>query len=180
MLHPRYNCLLDLIDELKPQSILEIGTWTAVHACELIRRAQQHRDQVLYVGFDLFKTAPAYELSKPAPLHRPEILARLKETGARIVLIEGDTRESLARASLSPVDLIYIDGGHSLQTVRNDWKQTQRFAHRETVWVLDDYYPDRLDCGCRSVVDSLPSNRVSFLSSAVFDHEIRLVRVDPC
>ena len=180
MLHPRYDCLLEVIDELQPDSILEVGTWIGQHACEMIQRARKHRERVCYYGFDLFAQAPAYEHPKRWIVNESVIRQRLDDTGARIWLIKGDTRQTLRQANIPPVDLIFIDGGHSLETVENDWRHTQQFAHSKTVWILDDYWPAHLDCGCRSLVDSLPLERVSFLSSAEIEgREIRIVRIDP-
>ena len=65
----------------------------------------------------------------------------VKGRNARINLVSGNSKETLATvgAKLTPFDLIFIDGGHSLDTVRSDWKLTQWLCHARTTVFFDDY-----------------------------------------
>ena len=38
------------------------------------------------------------------------------------------------------VDLIFIDGGHKLSTIKNDWTKSKKFQKKNTIIIFDDYY----------------------------------------
>jgi predicted O-methyltransferase YrrM len=83
----------------------------------------------------------AAEISKrPPPQH--EVEARLQATGASVQLFKGDTVATLPRAvpRLPAMDLIFIDGGHSYETVLNDWEHCRRLMHEDTVVLFDDFW----------------------------------------
>jgi predicted O-methyltransferase YrrM len=161
----RYRHLLEATDRYRCRRIMEIGTWDGQHAEEMIRTAQRHwpPDQVEYYGFDLFEQIDdekiAAEISKKPP-PRAVVDQRLRATGARIQLIQGDTIDSLPEAvkKLPPMDLIFIDGGHSYETVSNDWHYCQQLMHSGTVVFLDDYW-SRSDAGTDRVVAAIDRER---------------------
>jgi predicted O-methyltransferase YrrM len=151
-----YTQLFTAVEACKPRRILEIGTWNGEHGAGMIRIAQRFHSDVEYYGFDLWAPADVSEISKPA-MNRDAVAACLNKTGAKIALYQGNTRETLPRhaGSLPPMDFIFIDGGHSLETIANDWHHCSKLMHRHTVVVLDDYYPDRTDAGAKTLVDAL-------------------------
>jgi hypothetical protein len=60
--------------------------------------------------------------------------------GAKIFLFKGDTREVLPKVvnTLPMMDFIFIDGGHSLETMENDWRYAQVVMGLNTFVVFDE------------------------------------------
>ena len=156
----RYVQLLDIIDKEKPKSICEIGTWNGDNALRMIQAAAKYHPmkRIDYQGFDLFEkqTGEQFvrELSK---VGQPEniVQKRLQATGANIELIAGDTLDTIEE--MHPADFIFVDGGHSEDTIENDGEVA--LLHGLTI-VFDDYYhagkPDGM--GCNKFIDSLDSD----------------------
>lgn len=159
----RYKNLYSTIKKIKPKSIVEVGTWNGKRAVKMIECAQKYND-VTYYGFDLFEdlTQDKYieELSKKPPT-MDEVLELLNATGAVIKLYKGDTIETLKTASdqLINVDFVYIDGGHSVETIQNDWNSVEKLMHNETMVIFDDYWRNRTDGGCKTVVDAIDKKK---------------------
>lgn len=57
------------------------------------------------------------------------------------------------------IDLIYIDGGYSLDTIQNDWYYIENFINQDTVVIFDDYYDGDAEKGCYSLINSLDKNK---------------------
>lgn len=160
----RYAQLLDVIDEIKPRMIVEIGTWNGHRALQMIQQAARYKpiEDVCYQGFDLFDEQTGEhlrsELSKVSwPMN--VVRRRLEATEAEIELVCGDTRKTLRNAVVA-ADLYFIDGGHSEDTIRNDWFFVMTRASQSSVIVFDDYYhtgkPEGM--GCNETVDALAQN----------------------
>jgi Methyltransferase domain len=96
------------------------------------------------------------ELSKRPPTEG-EVNMLLHSTKAQIKLFRGNTLESLPRSvpSLPLMDFIFIDGGHSVETIQSDWNEIQKLIGEKTVVIFDDYWRNRIDAGCKSIVDSI-------------------------
>lgn len=161
----RYRHLVEIVDRRKCRRILEVGTWNGRHAVEMIEAAGRHRpvSGVEYYGFDLFEEIDeekiAEEVSKRPPPMR-EVEARLRATGATIRLYQGDTVETLPAEApeLPAMDFIFVDGGHSYETVASDWEAVQGLVHLGTVVVFDDYW-GRPDAGVDRVVAEIDRSR---------------------
>lgn len=158
----RYRQLYSLIGEIRAKNIMEIGTWRGKRAKSMILEAKKYfpREEVFYYGFDLFETLPPEKLNKEfskQPLSMETVKNELSETGARITLYKGDTKKTLSEVSphLPKMDFIFIDGGHSLETVQNDWDYASRLMHGKTVVVFDDYWSERDDAGAKPIVDAI-------------------------
>ncbi|MDO8495017.1 MAG: class I SAM-dependent methyltransferase [bacterium] len=164
----RYSQIFWLVIRMKPRKIMEIGTWTGDRALTMIKLAKGYRRQkeIDYYGFDLFEemTQERYseEISKWPPA-QAEAQAKLSATGINIHLFQGDTMKTLPQEvpALPKMDLIFIDGGHSLETSANDWQWASRLMHEKTVVIFDDYWSDRTDAGCKVTVDSLDRTKYS-------------------
>ena len=151
----RYNHLTEIIRRIKPQRILEIGTYKGKHARQMIEEAL-HYGSVEYYGFDLFERPPLEEhASRKVPPPMEKVQGKLEKTGAKIFLYKGNTRATLGEAKLPLMDFIFIDGGHSVETVRSDWKHCEGLMHERTVAVFDDYWNSG-DAGCKQIIDDLP------------------------
>ena len=158
----RYDQLFDEIKIIKPVNIMEIGVWVGDRAKKMIKLASQFNptQSVNYYGFDLFEIMDnakfKTEISKQPP-NLEYIKNKLKETSASINLFKGDTTETLPKfvKQLPPMDLIFIDGGHSLETIANDWLYTSKLLHTGSVVIFDDYWPSRTDAGSKVTVDTI-------------------------
>lgn len=154
------------IKEIHPRRILEVGVCPGDNTARMIRSAQAfvaNPGGIDYYGFDLFADPPAYEFDTTKVIHKDGIMAKLRSTGANVVLVSGDTRQTLPEFVASKpaaMDLIHIDGGHSIETVRSDWEACRRLIDKGSIVVFDDYW-DRLDCGARSVIDKIDRNEYS-------------------
>lgn len=148
----------------KPLRIMEIGVFDAVHGRQMVERATKNgRALVEYYGFDLFEDmTPAVneaEIGKKTLARSyDQTMAYLKaKSKAKVIkLFKGDTKVTLPNAveSLPKMDVIFIDGGHSLGTVQSDFEHAIKLAHQKTIVLLDDYYPNDMTKGCAFLVES--------------------------
>jgi len=158
----RYNHVERIIGELKPKIVIEIGILRALTAKRMIRAMLSYMDKPLYIGFDLFEPSPEAEGSKKGVESLRLVRWRLsKLEGARVRLIKGDTNYTLPAYNGPKADFIFIDGGHSLDTIKNDFVWSARWLKEGGIILMDDYYSDKIPCnqfiGCKTLVDSLKS-----------------------
>jgi predicted O-methyltransferase YrrM len=161
----RYKNLNQTIDQLKPKNIMEIGVWNGNRSLQMITAAQKYHspEKINYYGFDLFEdlTLEKFkeEVSKMPPL-KQEVEDKLRMTKSNINLFKGDTIQSLPEniAKLPKMDFIFIDGGHSLKTITNDWYCVQQLMHNETVVIFDDYW-NRNDAGAKPIIEGIDKDR---------------------
>lgn len=140
----RYRHLYEEIDRIKPRRILEVGTNDGINAVEMVRRAARHNAEVEYFGFDLFEALDRKALRREFSIgtrSHSEVASHLRRKGVRANLVAGDTQITLPAAArvLAPMDLIFVDGGHSYQTVMSDWTSVEPLVSAETSVVFDDY-----------------------------------------
>ncbi|MBI4117369.1 MAG: class I SAM-dependent methyltransferase [Parcubacteria group bacterium] len=172
----RYRQLYSLISEIRAKNIMEIGTWKGERARLMILEAQKNFPgrEVSYYGFDLFEDLSLEildrELSKQPPTMEA-VRSKLDKTGAKILLYKGDTKRILPEiaSELPKMDFIFIDGGHSLETIQNDWNWASRLMHDKTVVIFDDYWPERTDAGAKPVIDAIDRSIYDVKILAEFD-----------
>jgi hypothetical protein len=167
----RYRELLAAVHARRPRTIVEIGAHNGRNACRMIETAAIFTDpsQIHYHGFDLFELLTEDELVKEFSLRPPtraEVQRRLEKTGANIHLHQGYSRDTLKAwrgggngHGAPQVDFLFIDGGHSIETVASDWADLLPTITPDTTVVLDDYYPgdepQLKELGCRPLIESL-------------------------
>jgi predicted O-methyltransferase YrrM len=164
----RYKYLFQTIKQIHPQSLVEVGTWNGNRALQMLAamHAASPDKKIAYYGFDLFEgmTDEVFvsELSKRPPTEA-EVKEKLSRSGASITLYKGDTNVILPQIvpTLPKIDLVFIDGGHAVETIRNDWNQISKLMHERTVVIFDDYWRNRTDAGCKAVVDAIDKNKYS-------------------
>lgn len=156
----RYNHLLELIDEHKPCSLVEIGVWNGANAIRMINRAKRHNIHITYTGYDLFEDMTeeldAKEFNVKGHNSMRAVAAYIKaETGIMPVLVKGNTRVTLQDTI---ADFVFLDGGHSIGTIASDYERVKN----SKVVVLDDYYttdgercPDTGKYGCNQLLSGL-------------------------
>jgi predicted O-methyltransferase YrrM len=114
------NRLVELVKELKPKRILEIGSlhggtlWYWMHAAQgaeivSVDSGVQHFDsRFAEIEHDRINLWPEWE----------------KETGCTITQIRADSTSSVTieeARKYAPFDFIFIDGGHDYNTAMSDW-----------------------------------------------------------
>jgi predicted O-methyltransferase YrrM len=157
----RYFYLIDLVRELKPKHVVEIGTWNGKRATEFMAATNCY-----YTGFDLFEDATIEsdqeELNVKPHEEMVEIAKRIEMTGlGKFALYRGNTRETLPKwiesEDFQPFDFAWIDGGHSEETISSDFNHIKKAISPGGVIVLDDYYnPELKGCGCNHIEGGEP------------------------
>lgn len=155
----RYKQLVDLVRFAQPATIIEIGTNKGARAELLCREALRYRDKVHYTGYDLFEDATrandAAEMNGKAAACEADVAARLSALpGVTFDLVRGNTKATLHGTEIY-ADLVFIDGGHSVETIRGDYEAVKG----SNVIAFDDYYASGADTtkfGCNQIVDGLP------------------------
>jgi len=166
----RYSYLYDMIKQFKAKRILETGTWNGGRAIKMAEAAFTHTNTVQYIGYDLFGLAST-ELDKKE--FNTKKHHTLKEVSDRLnkytkekkkqgkvfeyVLNEGDTKETLKEKI--DVDFVFIDGGHSYETVKHDF---EKLKHNPQI-VLDDFFledddgkkPSEEHCGVNKLFEEI-------------------------
>lgn len=162
--YKRYSNLLKIILKTKSSKILEIGVYKGLRSLEMIRAAQSFNSRVTFFGFDMFETffekknILTKELSK-----RPKsmkVINDLLKKYANIKLIKGNTLDTLPKFSKKKkFDFIFIDGGHSVKTIRNDWNCSKKLIHKKSIVIFDDFYSgdNKLikKFGCNRIIQKL-------------------------
>ena len=168
----RYQQLIPIIAHNKPATIIEIGTWNGLRCLEMVKEALKHSETVFYTGFDLFEDATdetnKRELNVKNHFSEADVRVRLLEfkennPGFDFNLIKGDTNKTLSEGT--EADFAFIDGGHSVETIRHDYECLKG----SKVIVLDDFYQDGPDIekfGCNFLIEE-------------FDRPVVLPQADP-
>ncbi|MEC4590387.1 MULTISPECIES: class I SAM-dependent methyltransferase [Nitrospirillum] len=165
----RYGQLLQCLLALRPRSILEIGVFDGRNAADMIRaggRTPAQTGALRYVGFDLFEemTPEVHEKEfSKYPLSRAEIGHALSAFNQNHLLIQGYTQDTLKAFRQSPdagpIDFVFIDGGHSEETIQSDWDNVALLMSEKTVVIFDDCYLNKVKeldgLGCNSLVERL-------------------------
>jgi hypothetical protein len=142
---------------------MEVGTWNGHRAVQMIRAAADYHkpSEIHYYGFDLFEgmSPDLYdkELSKWPP-SEDEVQKKLEATGAHIHLYKGDTNKTMPdfAKEVSDIEFVFIDGGHAIETVENDWRWTKEVIAPNAIVIFDDYWPKRgKDGGSKLIVDAI-------------------------
>ena len=151
---------LDLILNKKPKVFLEVGVFhgvTARNICELLNTI--HGDSFKYIGLDLFEKnnenkneiIPNTEFNNPlktiyfkyikrqnpySKIAVEELLYKFKEN---ISLIKGNSNTVLQKMEMSKVDYVFLDGGHTYETVKNDLNCCIEVVNSSGTILCDDY-----------------------------------------
>ena len=162
---PYGDNFLSLVEEYKPKNVLEIGVFCGVtsrNICELLKT--NFGSNFRYYGLDLFgstKTSSVDEIepkflenqkfSNPLKTIYYNFIKKenlnskisvqnfLKKFSQNIELIEGDTRVTLEKVPLSEIDFVFLDGGHSYDTVLSDLQKLYDNMKNNSKIVCDDF-----------------------------------------
>jgi predicted O-methyltransferase YrrM len=175
----RYVQLLEAVRGKQPTAILEVGTWNGDRALQMLNLCPS----AAYYGFDLFEDATA-ETDRDEKNVKPHYyMDRVEDklTGFDVRLYRGNTRDTLATFN-EQVDFVWIDGGHSVETIRSDWENIKRCL-APGAWVFfDDYYSGPIDTtryGCNEVVKDLTHDVLPMADWVSGGGSVQMVRVYP-
>ncbi|HQM23668.1 MAG TPA: class I SAM-dependent methyltransferase [Kiritimatiellia bacterium] len=190
----RYEHMLHLFRQYNPRSMIEIGVWRGDRTIRFLSDGEALKR---YVGFDLFEgmTNEKYQyesMGQCVPHSKEAVMKRIRpiavQRGCSVDLISGKTEETLpgfAKEYAGQYDFIYIDGGHSLETVANDWEFSKRLLAPHGLVIFDDYYLNDDSRGAKPLVDMLLHDRnyrVRFFpmtEDIIEDIQITMVAVSP-
>lgn len=171
------NLLLKLIKENKPSHFLEIGVLegaTSRNICELLHI--MNSGNFSFTGIDLFGedvdnndlkefTPISYKISNPlkwiyfklilrmSPNSLESVKFLLKKFKNTIKLHKGYSKDILNKIDLSKIDFVFLDGGHSYETVKEDLKLLKSKLANKSVIICDDYNISQY--GVKKAVDEI-------------------------
>ena len=168
----------------RPRNFLEIGVFcgvTAKNTCSFLNKI--HQGNFKYIGIDLFgsektqkdEVEPNFlkkqKFSNPLKniyynyilrenLNSIENVSKfLKEYQKNIELIKGDTNNILDKISISDIDFVFLDGGHSYQTVTKDLSiLLKNLKGKKKVILCDDYGSQSFIPEVKKAVDDFVKN----------------------
>ena len=144
----------------KPKKFLEIGIFqgvTARNICELLYKI--HDNNFKYIGVDKFdldektnnEIIPSNNFKNPLkqfyyqyiikenPYSLKSVKNLLKKFDKNIEIIKGDSKIVLPKIDLSDINYVFLDGGHSYDTVINDLINCKIVVENNGVILCDDY-----------------------------------------
>ena len=176
------NILLEQIEKYKPKNFLEVGVFQGVtsrNICEKLNLI--NNGNFLFYGIDIFEdtnnsidnkemTIKHNKLSNPLKHLIFNIILKkdlfsiesvyefLNKFKDNIHLYKGFSDTQLPKVDLSKIDMIFLDGGHSYETVSSDLSLILKEIKKGKIIICDDY--DQTSYGVKKAVDEL-QNRVS-------------------
>ncbi len=160
----RYDFLVREVHKYKPKVILEIGVFRGVTSARLITTARKYHSDIDFYGFDLFGSATDEKLLSEVstmPMTATEATEKLGLLGANVILFEGDTTKTLPTFIAMDIepDFVFIDGGHSPETIEHDFSLIKKVMHKDTKIYFDDYVEtdsgEDLGWGCKYLISKL-------------------------
>jgi len=170
---------LNIVNEHKPKVFLEVGVFcgvTARNVCELLKEI--HKNEFRYVGIDLFGGKASHDEVTPNYLNKQKFsnplknlfynfLLRknlnsyesvqnfLKNFSKNVTLIKGNSNIILRNLDLKDIDFVFLDGGHSFETVFDDLNSIYKkiSSNKSAVILCDDYEDATYITGVKKAVD---------------------------
>jgi len=173
----RKRFVLTHIRKHRPNSILEIGVFNGFFAERMLKSASFYSNKkISYTGVDLFeemsKDIYLKELSLKADKEE-KVYKKLKLQSVNVKLLKGFSKTILPQLVGETFDLIIIDGGHSYETVLNDFEFAKKLLSKKGVIFFDDYVNKQAVAieawGINRVVDSIDRSVYNVKKSIIFD-----------
>jgi predicted O-methyltransferase YrrM len=146
-LSKRGDTLLRIIKERKPRHFLEIGVFTGVTAkniCMLLKKL--HGNDYSYIGIDLFEEIDNEQVAgEKAPKILQTAQCSIESVykfleGYNVRLYKGNSTDLLKNISgIDTVDFVFLDGGHSYNTVYSDLSALTKYVRKDVTILCDDY-----------------------------------------
>ncbi len=168
------NLLLNIIKKYKPVNFLEVGVLegaTSRNVCELLNNINEGKFN--YVGIDLFTdtndnnefTPISVKISNPLkwiyfklilrmnPNSKDCVAYLLKKFKKSINLYKGYSKDLLQQIDLNKFNFVFLDGGHSYETVKDDLNLLKQKLSYNSIIICDDY--NILQYGVKKAVDEI-------------------------
>ena len=155
--------LLSLISKYKPVNFLEVGVLegaTSRNICEILNDI--HNGNFKFIGIDLFGqdlldnntkefTPISKKISNPLKYLYFKLILRMEPHSKECVdyllqkfknstnILEGYSGKVLKKIDISKIDFVFLDGGHSYDTVKNDLQILVSKLTNDAIIVCDDY-----------------------------------------
>ena len=180
---------IDLVKQQRPQNFLEIGVFTGVTArniCELLSLI--NNKNFFYVGIDLFEdyqeaisseVIPEF-LIKKQNFSNPfkslvynfllkeklnsikSVSSFLKKFENNIELKKGNSLNILPKIDLKKFDMIFVDGGHSYETVKFELEIILKNMKTTCLLICDDYSLIEATGVKKAIDESVSANSCNF------------------
>jgi len=150
---------LNHVREKNPRNFLEIGVFhgvTSRNVCDLLYSI--HGDDFKFTGIDLFEAnilkgdySPSTKFSNPLknfyynyiirlnPYSLESVQKLLRKYKNNVNIIKGNSHKILKEITLDNFDYVFLDGGHSYETVIGDLKCLKKVVENNAVILCDDY-----------------------------------------
>ena len=96
----------------------------------------------------------------------------LKKFEKNVEIIKGDSKKILPKIDLSNVDYVFLDGGHSYETVKNDLNNCKIVIENKGIVLCDDYNLSYAP-GVKKAIDEFSSNE-QYEIKILFDRFARI------
>jgi len=172
--------LLKLINELRPKNFLEIGVLEGVtsrNVCEYLNKI--NNGNFNFIGVDLFGddliennkkefTPISYKINNPLrwiyfkiflrmnPNSKESVEYLLKKFQKTVKIFKGYSKDILRKIDLRSIDFVFLDGGHSYETVKEDLNILTSNLKKNSVIICDDYNINHY--GVKKAVDEIKND----------------------
>lgn len=164
----RKSELLRIVNKQGPLSILEIGVDEGENTVRLISELSKKfpLSKIRFVGIDLFGLmTPGIAKNEASQIPKSklniEILLSSNFPNLNFELLEGNSNEILSTINEN-FEFIFIDGGHSYETVKKDLELSSFILSKGGTIVLDDYTNQKAETkagyGVARLVNELDEN----------------------
>jgi len=171
------NILLDQIEIYKPKNFIEVGVFQGVTSRNICEKLYEiNKENFLFHGIDIFEdtninidnkemTIKHNKISNPFKhlifniilkknlFSIDSIYSFLKKFKNNVELYKGFSETELPKIDMSKIDMVFLDGGHSYETVRSDLSLILKGIKKNKIIICDDY--DQVDYGVKKAVDEL-------------------------
>tara|TARA_B110000305_G_C19209687_1_gene525229 strand:- start:147 stop:776 length:630 start_codon:yes stop_codon:yes gene_type:complete len=171
------NILLDQIEIYKPKNFIEVGVFQGVTSRNVCEKLYEiHKENFLFHGIDIFEdtninidnkemTIKHNKISNPFKhlifniilkknlFSIDSIYSFLKKFKNNVQLYKGFSETELPKIDMSKIDMVFLDGGHSYETVRSDLSLILKGIKKNKIIICDDY--NQVDYGVKKAVDEL-------------------------
>ena len=171
------NILLDQIEIYKPKNFIEVGVFQGVTSRNVCEKLYEiNKEKFLFHGIDIFEdtninidnkemTIKHNKISNPFKhlvfniilkknlFSIDSIYSFLKKFKNNVQLYKGFSETQLPKIDMSKIDMVFLDGGHSYETVRSDLSLILKGIKKNKIIICDDY--NQVDYGVKKAVDEL-------------------------
>ena len=171
------NILLNQIEIYKPKNFIEVGVFQGVTSRNICEKLYEiNKENFLFHGIDIFEdtninidnkemTIKHNKISNPFKhlifniilkknlFSIDSIYSFLKKFKNNVQLYKGFSETELPKIDMSKIDMVFLDGGHSYETVRSDLSLILKGIKKNKIIICDDY--DQVNYGVKRAVDEI-------------------------